>query len=52
VGLTEKGKALIDRALGEHVANESRLMDALSDKQRAQLTALLRRLLSALEPET
>ncbi len=50
VSLTKKGKALIDKALGEHVENERRLLRALSEKERAQLSGLLRKLLGDLEP--
>lgn len=49
VGLTSKGLALIDKALGEHVANERRLLGALDAKERAQLATLLRKLLAGLE---
>jgi DNA-binding MarR family transcriptional regulator len=50
VRLTKSGKALIDKALGEHVENERRLLRALSTPERAQLAALLRKLLGDLEP--
>jgi DNA-binding MarR family transcriptional regulator len=49
VALTKKGKALIDRALGEHVANERRLLAVLGERERAQLASLLRKLSSELE---
>jgi DNA-binding MarR family transcriptional regulator len=49
VSLTPKGKALIDRALVEHVANERRLLRVLNDKERTHLAALLRKLLADLE---
>jgi len=50
VRLTAKGKALIEGALGEHVANEERLLGALDPRERAQLGKLLRKLLAELEP--
>jgi DNA-binding MarR family transcriptional regulator len=49
VRLTRRGKALIDRALEEHVANEERLLAHMSRRERAQLDALLRKLLAGLE---
>lgn len=49
VRLTRKGAELIDRALVEHVANEARLLQPLDSTQRAQLSGLLRTLLSDLE---
>ncbi len=48
VRLTAKGKALIDVATTKHVANEERLMSALTPKERQQLSELLRKLLVAL----
>jgi len=49
VSLTPKGKGLIDKALGEHVANEDRLLRALDGHERAQLAKLLRKVLIDLE---
>lgn len=49
VRLTAKGKALIDRAVAEHVANEDRLLAPLTAKERAQISTLLRKLLLSLE---
>jgi DNA-binding MarR family transcriptional regulator len=49
VSLTEEGLAVIDRALPGHVANEHRILAALSDEDRDALTATLRRLLTSLE---
>jgi DNA-binding MarR family transcriptional regulator len=43
VKLTAKGKTLIDKALVEHAANEGRLLGALSQTDRARLSALLRK---------
>lgn len=41
VALTRKGKTLIDQAFTAHLANERRLLDALTPKQADQLEALL-----------
>lgn len=51
VGLTRKGLASIDAALGEHAANETRLLGALAQKERAHLTTLLRKLSRDLESD-
>ena len=48
--LTPQGKAVIDRAIAKHVANEERFLDILSPAERRSLDKLLRALLSALEP--
>jgi DNA-binding MarR family transcriptional regulator len=48
VRLTAKGKALIDAATTEHVANEERLLAALSAREQLQLGELLRKLLLSL----
>jgi DNA-binding MarR family transcriptional regulator len=48
VALTEHGLDVIDRALPDHVANEHRLLQALTPGQRKTLTENLRRLLEAL----
>jgi DNA-binding MarR family transcriptional regulator len=48
VRLTAKGKALIDTATSKHVANEERLLAALSARERQQLNELLRKLLISL----
>ena len=55
VALTAKGRAVVDDALRAHLANEERLLSALSGADRAQLTRLLRKLLvsdafAALQP--
>jgi DNA-binding MarR family transcriptional regulator len=47
VGLTPKGRALADRAIVEHLANEERLLGALSASERHTLANLLRKLLSS-----
>lgn len=48
VRLTAKGKALIDAATSEHVANEERLLAGLSGREQLQLGELLRKLLLSL----
>ncbi|WP_233490616.1 MarR family winged helix-turn-helix transcriptional regulator [Paracoccus sediminilitoris] len=48
VGLTEAGLALIDRAIGPHAENETRLLSALTGDERAQLNGLLARLRAVL----
>src|SRR5215470_3966802 len=45
VALTDEGRALIDRALPDHLANEDRLLAALTKPQRKALADTLRRLL-------
>lgn len=49
VRLTRRGKAVIDRALETHLANEERLLEGLSAADRRALDELLRRLLAALD---
>lgn len=49
VRLTPRGKALIDTATTAHVANEERLLAALSAREQQQLTELLRKLLVSLD---
>jgi DNA-binding MarR family transcriptional regulator len=49
VRLTRRGKAVIDKAVEAHVANEKRLLQALSPTERRTLDELLRTLLAALE---
>jgi DNA-binding MarR family transcriptional regulator len=44
VRLTRAGKALQERALVDHAANEERLLSGLTSREREQLAALLRRL--------
>jgi DNA-binding MarR family transcriptional regulator len=46
--LTPKGKALIDRTIAKHLANERRLLAALRPAERRQLDKLLRTLLAGL----
>jgi DNA-binding MarR family transcriptional regulator len=54
VALTDDGLALIDRVLPDHVANEDRLLAALTDAQRDALANTLRALLESLgdQPRT
>jgi DNA-binding MarR family transcriptional regulator len=49
VKLTRRGRALVDRALEEHVANEEQLLEGLTPNQRKTLDGLLRTLLEHLE---
>jgi DNA-binding MarR family transcriptional regulator len=55
VALTVKGRTVVNEAVRAHLANEERLLGALSSADRAQLTRLLRKLLlseafTALDP--
>jgi DNA-binding MarR family transcriptional regulator len=43
IRLTEAGFSLVDRLMAAHVANEQRLVSGLSEHDRAQLAAILRR---------
>jgi DNA-binding MarR family transcriptional regulator len=45
VALREKGRQVVDEAVRAHLANEERLLAALSAEERRQLTGLLRKLL-------
>jgi DNA-binding MarR family transcriptional regulator len=45
VALTDKGRQVVDQAVVAHLANEERLLTALSARERGQLTDLLRKLL-------
>lgn len=49
IGLTKKGRALIDKALGEHVDTLHRLTGMLSKKEEKQLNALLQKMLLSFE---
>ncbi len=51
VSLTAKGRRLVDRIGAEHLANEERLLTALSKKEQETLARLLRKLLLAYEAE-
>ncbi|MEV8315228.1 MarR family transcriptional regulator [Streptomyces sp. NPDC059900] len=48
VRLTEAGRDLVDRAVVDHVANEERMLTALSAEDRVALDGALRRLLVSL----
>src|SRR3954454_5044441 len=50
IALTDKGLELIDSVTGPHLANEARLLEALSIEDREQLAALLRKLTLGLPP--
>jgi DNA-binding MarR family transcriptional regulator len=53
VRLSRSGRSLVDKALVDHAANETRLLNGLSRREQDQLAALLRRLhLSVGEPPT
>jgi DNA-binding MarR family transcriptional regulator len=45
VALTDRGRALVDTAVGDHLENEQRLLEALDAGEREQLAGLLRKLL-------
>jgi DNA-binding MarR family transcriptional regulator len=49
VRLTAKGKRLVEAAAPVHLANEGRMLAALSPSDREQFIALLRKLLVSLE---
>jgi len=50
VRLTAEGKAVVDAAMVDHAATEHALVEALTPKEREQLSALLRKLLRSLDP--
>jgi DNA-binding MarR family transcriptional regulator len=45
VGLTDKGRELVDNAVVDHLENEQRLLSGLDAVERERLAALLRKLL-------
>jgi DNA-binding MarR family transcriptional regulator len=49
IGLTEKGRALIDEVVGEHVTTQARLLQGLDEKDQEALTSLLIRAISVLD---
>jgi DNA-binding MarR family transcriptional regulator len=49
VRLTPRGRAVIDHAVEDHLANEERLLRSLSASERRALDDLLRRLLAGLD---
>lgn len=50
IALTPAGREVADRAMTAHAATEQRLVSALTDGERRQLAALLRKLTVSLEP--
>lgn len=50
IGLTEAGRSLVDRVVGEHLANEERMLADLDAAERRALEAALKRFLAVLEP--
>ncbi|WP_327087468.1 MarR family transcriptional regulator [Nonomuraea sp. NBC_01738] len=52
IRLTPAGLALVDELVGEHVANEARMLAVLDPGQREQLAALLRTLLESFGDST
>jgi DNA-binding MarR family transcriptional regulator len=50
VRLTAAGKALIDRAIETHIANEERLLEPLTASERRAFDSALRKLAAGLEP--
>lgn len=49
VALTEEGLELIDRAFSEHMANERRLLEVLTEEEAVRLESLLTKWLAATE---
>jgi DNA-binding MarR family transcriptional regulator len=49
VRLTRRGKALVDRALAQHLENQRALVRTLSAQELRTLDGLLRKLLAGLE---
>lgn len=49
IALTEKGFAAVETTVGAHVANQQRLIENLSDEDKAALDALLRKFLAKFE---
>ncbi len=49
VSLTQAGLRVIDDAFTAHIANEHRLLEPLSEKERADLERLLTKWLAAYE---
>jgi len=49
IRLSDAGFDLVDRLMAVHIANEHRLVSGLSDRDRSQLAAILRRWGQALE---
>ena len=51
ITLTKRGRALVDRAVVDHLDTEHALLAALSPRERQQLATLLRRLSDAAPPD-
>lgn len=49
VALTPAGRAVVDRAVTDHVANERRLLEPLTAQERTALDRVLRKLLAQFE---
>jgi hypothetical protein len=45
VGLTDKGRELVDTAVSDHLENEARLLTGLDAGEQEQLAGLLRKML-------
>ena len=52
VQLTDKGRELADEAVTRHVQNEQQMLESLSERERAALDRLTRRLLAHLSPQS
>jgi DNA-binding MarR family transcriptional regulator len=50
VSLTKKGLSVVDRAVEDHLANERRLLEGLTDREVAALNKALSKLIAAWEP--
>jgi DNA-binding MarR family transcriptional regulator len=48
IALTAAGKRVIDETIGKHVANEQRLLSALSPAEQEKLNTLLKKLIAGL----
>jgi DNA-binding MarR family transcriptional regulator len=48
IALTKSGKRVIDETIGRHVANEARLLSALTKAEQKTLDGLLRKLIAGL----
>jgi DNA-binding MarR family transcriptional regulator len=51
IELTEEGKAVVDRAIEEHLEGEAEMVAHLSKEQQRELADLLKRLLTGMEDE-
>ena len=51
IGLTKKGRAVIDRAMDAHLAGEAALVAHLSNSEQKALAKLLKKLLVGMESE-